>query len=218
MMNLRPRLTYANVAATIALFLAVGGGTVYAAFGLGKNDVHSKNIAPKAVKASDLAKNAVTSPKIKDGGVQAADLAAGVIAGVTADVTGSASGGPRGAVNTNTTTPLTLTGTTMFTPHAGQVSALAAQAQFTVAVTNAMQFCAPSVFLLLNGEPTRVFLSPDDVDSTTLVTRTANDADGPFGLISPGTPLTVTAQLRGDPDCTASSRLDRVEVRIVQFH
>jgi hypothetical protein len=217
-MNLRPRLTYANVAATIALFLAIGGGTVYAAFGLGKNDVHSKNIAPRAVKASDLAKNAVTSPKIKDGSVQAADIAAGVIANVTADVTGSATGGPRGSVNTDTTTSLPLSGTTTFTPQGGQVSAIGAQAQFTVATTNAMNFCAPSVFLLLNGQPTRVFLSPDDVNTTTLVTRAANDADGPFGLISPGTPLTITAQLRGDPDCTAGSRLDRVEVRIVQFH
>ena len=217
-MNLRPRLTYANVAATIALFLAVGGGTVYAAFGLGKNDVHSKNLAPRAVKASDLAKNAVTSPKIKDGSVQAADIAAGVIANDIADVTGSATGGPKGSVNTNTTSPLPLTGTTTFTPQGGQVSALAAQAQFTVATTNTMNFCAPSIFLLLNGEPTRVFLSPDDVNTTSLVTRTANDADGPFGLISPGTPLTVTAQLRGDPDCTATSKLDRVEVRIVQIH
>jgi hypothetical protein len=217
-MNLRPRLTYANVAATIALFLAIGGGTVYAAFGLGKNDVHSKNIAPRAVKASDLAKNAVTSPKIKDGAVEAADIAAGVIANVTADVTGSATGGPRGSVNTNTTTALPLSGTTTFTPQDGQVSAIGAQAQFTVATTNAMNFCAPSVFLFLNGQPTRVFLSPDDVNTTTLVTRAANDADGPFGLINPGTPLTVTAQLRGDPDCTAGSRLDRVEVRIVQFH
>jgi hypothetical protein len=217
-MNLRPRLTYANVAATIALFLAVGGGTVYAAFSLGKNDVHSKNLAPRAVKASDLAKNAVTSPKIKDGTVQAADIAAGVIANDIADVTGAATGGPQGSINTNTTSPLPLTGTTTFTPQGGQVSALAAQAQFTVATTNALNFCQPSVFLLLNGQSTRVFLSPDDVNSTTLVTRSANDADGPFGLISPGTPLTVTAQLRGDPDCTASSRLDRVEVRIVQIH
>jgi hypothetical protein len=183
-MNLRSKLTYANVAATIALFLAVGGGTVYAAFGLGKNDVHSKNIAPKAVKASDLAKNAVSSPKIKDGGVQAADLAAGVIAGISGDVTGSASGGPRGAVNANTTTPLTLTGTTTFTPQAGQVSAIGAEAQFTVATTNAMNFCSPSVFLLLNGEATRIFLSPDDANSTSLVTLTANDAAGPFGLLS----------------------------------
>ena len=217
-MKLRPRLTYSNVAATVALFLAVGGGTVYAAFGLGKNDVHSKNIAPRAVKASDLAKDAVTSPKIKDGTVQGADIAAGVIAGASADVTGSAAGGPQGSVNTNTTSPLPLSGTTTFTPQSGQVSALAAQAQFTVATTNALNFCSPSIFLLLNGQSTRVFLSPDNVNSTTLVTQSANDADGPFGLIHPGTPLTVSAQLRGDTDCTADSKVDRVEVRIVQIH
>jgi hypothetical protein len=222
-MNLRPKLTYANVAATIALFLAVGGGTVYAAFHLGKNDVHSKNLAPRAVKASDLAKDAVTSPKIKDGTVQAGDIAAGVIAkGVIAndiaDVTGSAGGGPRGSINTNTTSPLPLTGTTTFTPQAGQVSALAAEARFTVATTNALNFCSPSVALLVNGQFTRVFLSPDNVNSTTLVTRPDNDADGPFGLISPGTPLKITAVIEGDADCTATSKLDRVEIRIVQIH
>ena len=78
-MNLRPRLSYANVAATLALVLALGGGTVYAAAQLGKNDVKSKNIAKGAVKTSDLAKNAVKSPKIKDGTIQAGDLAAGLI-------------------------------------------------------------------------------------------------------------------------------------------
>ena len=218
-MSLRPRLTYSNVAATIALVLAVGGGTVYAAVQLGKNDVHSRNIAPKAVKTSDLAKDAVTSPKIKNGTIQAGDLAAGVLRNDVADVTGSATGGPQGSINTNTTSPLPLSGTTTFTPQAGRVSALAAEAQFTLATTNALNLCDPAVFLLINGKPTRVFLSPeDDVNSTTPVTSLGRDADGPFGLITPGTPLTITAQLRGDVDCTGNSRLDRVEVRIVQIH
>jgi hypothetical protein len=60
-------------------------------------------------------------------------------------------------------------------------------------------------------------LSPDNVNTTTLVTRNGNDADGPFGLINPGAPITVSAQLEGDADCTANSQLDRVEVRIVQI-
>ena len=58
-------LTYANVAATLALFLAVSGGVVYAAGGLGKNAVKTKNIAPKAVKTKSIAANAVTGAKIK---------------------------------------------------------------------------------------------------------------------------------------------------------
>ncbi len=82
-----PRLSYANVAATLALFFSLAGGAY--AVGLGKNDVKSKNIAPKAVKAGDLATGAVTGPKlganavttakVTDGNLLAADLAPGEI-------------------------------------------------------------------------------------------------------------------------------------------
>jgi hypothetical protein len=56
------RPSYANVTATIALVVALCGGA-YAA-GIGRNDVKSKNIAPKAVKSSDLASKAVKAKKI----------------------------------------------------------------------------------------------------------------------------------------------------------
>jgi hypothetical protein len=82
-----PHLSYANVAATMALFFSLAGGAY--AVGIGKNDVKSKNIAPKAVKASDLATgavtgdklaaNAVTTGKVADGNLLAADLAPGEI-------------------------------------------------------------------------------------------------------------------------------------------
>jgi hypothetical protein len=215
MRNLRSRLTYANVVATLALVLALGGGTVYAAIKLGKNDVKSKNIAKNAVKTSDLANNAVKSPKIKDGTIGAGDLAAGVI---QADVTASSTGGPQGGINTNTTTPLPLTGTTTFTPGAGEVAAVAAEAEFTLAAVNAMNACSPAVRLFVNGQPTRVFVSPEEsVTSTTPVSAVGRDADGPFGLLDPGTPVTVTAALQGRAECTANSQLDRVEVRILQI-
>ncbi|HEV7483620.1 MAG TPA: hypothetical protein VGO13_11035 [Solirubrobacterales bacterium] len=62
----RPRLTYANVIATLALFLALGGATAYAA-SLGKNSVGNKQ----------LKKNAVTGAKVKDGSLLAGDFKAG---------------------------------------------------------------------------------------------------------------------------------------------
>ncbi len=217
-MKLRPRLTYANVVATLALVLALGGGTVYAAVQLGKDSVESRNIAPGAVGTSDLEMNAVKSPQVKNGGIKGEDLAAGVFNGVDTDVTGSAKAGPKGAINANTTSPLTLTGDTTFTPRVGEVSALAAEGRFTIASTNAAQFCSPAVFLLLNGQPTRVFVNPtDDVNSPTLVPTLGRDADGPFGLINPGVPLTISAEIRGDADCTADSQLDRLEVRILRI-
>jgi hypothetical protein len=59
----RSRLTYANVMATLALFIALGGGA-YAAFHLPRNSVSSKNIVNRQVKRADLATGAVTSRKL----------------------------------------------------------------------------------------------------------------------------------------------------------
>jgi hypothetical protein len=236
-MNPGSRLTYANVVATLALFLAIGGGTVYAALELGRNDVKSKNIKKGAVKTSDLGKEAVTGAKVKEGSIAGGDLqdgtitaaeiqdgtitggdiAAGVIPQIQADVTGSATGGPQGAINTAATSPVPLTGTTSFTPSEGEVAALAAEAEFTYATTNAANNCSPALGLLVNGEETRTFVGPGSTTSTTLIKGVGYDADGPFGLLSPGTPINVTAVLTGDPDCTANSQLDKLEVRIVQL-
>src|SRR5215212_4100622 len=119
-MHRRPRLTYANVAATVALVIAVGGGTVFAAVRLGKNSVHSRNIAPKAVKNSDIAPNAVTSGKIKNRAVGPADITVGLLNQIV-DAKASASGGPQGAVNVPGPAPLPLTGKTTITPGSGQV-------------------------------------------------------------------------------------------------
>jgi hypothetical protein len=68
----RPRLSYANVTATLALVVAMAGGA-YAA-GLGKNAVKSRNIAPGAVKTSDLGKKAVKTAKIAPNAVTGAQV------------------------------------------------------------------------------------------------------------------------------------------------
>ncbi|MCB0874908.1 MAG: hypothetical protein R2718_03630 [Solirubrobacterales bacterium] len=215
---MRPRLTYANVVATLALVLALGGGTVYAAIKLGKNDVKSRNIAPGAVQNSDLDKNAVKGPNIKNGAIESGDLSAKLLEGLDVDVTGSAKSGAQGGINADTSTPLPLSGKTTIRPRSGSVGALVAEGRFTIASTDPAEYCQPAIFLLLNGDPTRVFVTPDsEGNSTTLETSLGRDADGPFGLISPKTPLEITAELRGDEDCTPDSQLDRLEVRIVQI-
>ncbi len=53
MKKLRGKLTYANVAATLALVIAVAGGTT--ALAASKNSVTSSSIKPYNVTASDLA-------------------------------------------------------------------------------------------------------------------------------------------------------------------
>lgn len=76
MRRILDKLTYANVTATLALFLALGG-VAWAAATLSPNSVGSPQIIKGAVKASDLAKDAVNSAKVKNGSLKALDFASG---------------------------------------------------------------------------------------------------------------------------------------------
>src|SRR5262245_13928183 len=88
MSKLRARLTYANVMATIAVFIALGGAS-YAATQLPKNSVGSKQ----------LRKNAVNSAKVKDHSLLSADFKAGQLpAGAKGDT------GPQGIAGAPATT------------------------------------------------------------------------------------------------------------------
>lgn len=62
---LRERLTYANVMATVAVFLALGGGA-YAAVRLPRNSVGQKQIRNGAVGRSELHRSAVTARAVKN--------------------------------------------------------------------------------------------------------------------------------------------------------
>jgi hypothetical protein len=70
----RPRLTYANVISTVALFLALSGGVVYAA---GK--ITAKQIAPNAVRSRQIKNGTVTSADVKDNGLTGQDIDEGTL-------------------------------------------------------------------------------------------------------------------------------------------
>jgi hypothetical protein len=74
--KLRGRLTYANVMATVAVFIALGGSS-YAALSLSRNSVRSRHILNGQVKSADIGRNAVTSQKVKDSSLLASDFAPG---------------------------------------------------------------------------------------------------------------------------------------------
>jgi hypothetical protein len=71
----KPRLTYANVVATLALFGALAGGTAMAL--PGKKAVQANDLKKNSVKAAAIAKNAVRAAEIKNGVVTGADVADG---------------------------------------------------------------------------------------------------------------------------------------------
>lgn len=62
----RPRLTYANVVATIALFAALGGVS-YAATALPKNSVGTSQVQAEAIRTGKIADGAVTASKLGQG-------------------------------------------------------------------------------------------------------------------------------------------------------
>src|SRR3954451_9303877 len=70
--SIRSRLTYANVASTIALFAALGG-TSYA-LTLPRNSVGAKQLRTGSVGRAEIRTGGVRSAEIRDGAVATKDL------------------------------------------------------------------------------------------------------------------------------------------------
>jgi hypothetical protein len=66
-------VTYGNVTATLALFIALGGGA-YAVTALPPRSVGTRQLKPNAVVRSKIAANAVTGSRILDNSVTGADI------------------------------------------------------------------------------------------------------------------------------------------------
>jgi hypothetical protein len=74
MRKIRPQLTYANVVATLALFVAFGGASAIAATQLAKNSVGARQLKSKAVTTGKIAANAVNGSKVANGSLSGLDL------------------------------------------------------------------------------------------------------------------------------------------------
>ncbi len=77
--GLRSHLTYANVMATLAVFLVLGGGSAVALSG--SNTVFSDDIVDGEVETADLATGAATNPKLASGAVNSPKVAANSLTG-----------------------------------------------------------------------------------------------------------------------------------------
>jgi hypothetical protein len=86
---LRPRLTYANVTASLALFLALGGGA-YAAATLPANSVGSRQLRTGAVQRAKIKNNAVNGTKVLDSSLTGADIAESTLGKVPSAATADA--------------------------------------------------------------------------------------------------------------------------------
>lgn len=120
----RPRgLTYSNVVATIALFIALGGGAL-AATHLGKNSVGTNQIK----------KNAVVISKIKNGAVTGAKVQAGSLTGTQINA------------STLSTVPTAQTANSLAAPEAWNEVGASGQPEFLNSWTNLLSHAEPVGF------------------------------------------------------------------------
>jgi hypothetical protein len=73
MRGIKERLTYANVTATLALFVALGGSS-YAAVSLPRNSVGSQELKNNSVGAAEIKRKAVRSSEISDRSIRLRDI------------------------------------------------------------------------------------------------------------------------------------------------
>lgn len=204
------KLTYANVVATLALFLALSGGVVWAAGKIG-----SKNLKANAVTAGKIKRNAVTNAKIRGNAVTAAKIKAGAVdftkLAPGTNLIASATSAPT-AANSATAVNVPLSGTAGVTPVAGTANFLSVEARGTdLGRVDPTKVCEPRVVPFVNGSrwqadekalALRAF-APTAAEPTGLIAATG--ATGPLGLTSPGVAQTVSIQLVGDANCVAGS-------------
>jgi hypothetical protein len=217
------RLTYANVIASLALFLALGGGAVYAAshkagqIGTGKlkqNAVTAGKIKAAAVTQTKIRNNAVTNAKLRQGAINLEKIAAGTNLVGTATSTATAVNGPS-AVGVTFTAPLS------FTPTAGSVYMLSVEARGTNLARSATEPCRVTIVPLVNGAEWNTntplvlsaFAPTAEAPSGTVP---AAGQTSPIGLAAPGVTETIGAKLIGSPRCAAASTAT-VAVAITQF-
>jgi hypothetical protein len=77
MSRLRSKLTYANVMATAAVFIALGGSAY--AFHLGKNSVGTKQLKKNAVTTAKVKNEAITAAKVKKGTLTGTQISASTL-------------------------------------------------------------------------------------------------------------------------------------------
>jgi hypothetical protein len=202
------KLTYANVVASLALFLALGGGVVWAAGKIGAsqlkaNSVTAGKIKRNAISAGKIRPNAVTGTKIKSGSVDFSKLASGTT--VVATASGS-------AVPADSATPVTvnLSGTANFTTQANIVYFLSVEAKGNPS-REGKEPCEITVLPYVNGS---LWGTPKGALALSAFEPTVDQPTGtvpivghtgPIGLISPGASQTVSVKLAGDPDCVAGA-------------
>jgi hypothetical protein len=217
MRRFRGRLTYVNVVGTLALFLALSGGVVWAANKvtskqIGKGAVKNKNLAKNAVKAKNLAKRSVTSPKLAKGAVKNAAIADGAV-----NFAKLAAGTNVVASSSTAIIPATQEGPVAFNPplsataSPGQLLTLHLESHGTLNSVEPKKPCVVIPVPVVNGNPMLVGILLQLAGGVTIPLFAngvpVSDVSFPIGLTQPGVPqnVSILAVAEGPTNCTSTS-------------
>lgn len=237
------RLTYANIISTTALFLALGGGAVYAAERIGSKDISARavttpkldrnavkpnKIAPKAIRRGKIDLEAINQRRIADGAVGGLQIADNAVGGqqirdrsvapsdleFPTRIVASPTGGAQPLVQGGPTSyPLS---NNAWTQRSGELDVIFGSLFATLAYDGASGSgqCSVNISIVQNGQQVGGgFLQ---TSSTTPVQLAGQSGAAPGA--DPETPSdqTVELELFAD-DCTAASRIDRAKFRVLGF-
>lgn len=216
----RPRLSYANVVATLALVIAVGGGSAYAA---------------GQITAQDIAPGAVTTPKIKQRAVKSGRIAVGAVRGnqVADHALGSTQIAPGSVKPESLEVPLAFVanfgGGSVGVPNGApvdyaldnatwiqqpnEIDVVFGEAQATLAAEGGT--CQAYVQLLLNGEE----VGGGQIQTDSAEPTGVHGSLGANPQIDP--PIaktnTLTARVGSNGNCTSGSKIDSTRFRVLGF-
>ena len=223
MTKLRERLSYASVTATLALFLALGGGAAYAATKIHARDiahgaVHTKAIYKRSVKSGKIAVGAVRGNQVADEALSSRNVKAGSIAPASLEVPLEYVANPSGGqspIPSGEGIDYQLSGAS-WSQGPGQVNVVFGEGTATLAYDGSGSgSCQVFVQLLFNGRES----GGGELSTSSEAPTQVSGSLGAAPEIDPLTARTdhLTAKLFSNGDCTPASRIDSSRFRVLDF-
>lgn len=210
MQKIRGRLTYANVTATLALFLVLSGGVAYAA-----SKLQTLDIAHGAVRTPNLFRYGVTRGKLAIGAVGSKQIGMTSVAPSNLKFPVSLIASPTGgeAQLTSNESAYPIAGGT-WAQHPGEIDLIGGTATATLG-SDGHEPCRAMIEISLNGR--QIGISKYSTGST--APEKIDQNLGSLLEIDPTEPTSdrLTASVSSNEGCLPTSRIDSARFRVLAF-
>jgi hypothetical protein len=219
----RPRLTYANVVSTLALFLVLSGGTAFAAAKIRSGDlapgaVHTSDVFKRAISSGKLAVGAVRTNQIVDGAVGSKQIGTAAVAPSNLEFPVFYAASPVGAVAPVTAGPDPYPiAPSNWTQSPGQIEVIFGAAKATLAYeeNSGQGACRVYFEVFLNGQQ----VGGGEISTSSTSPQTVEQSVGAQPQIDPTATVTnhLSISTSSNAGCKSSSTIDSARFRVLDF-